>query len=130
MIRKWIYAIRNFDKIKEEREAGAAANVRKKEHLKKFEEKIAQQKATITSLRQQLLSLRAELLNYAEEPARRPGCSKPRIDGEAAAKDIRNQVTKKLGKQMYYYHCRKCPPSPLTHQRYYHLTSMEQRESA
>lgn len=132
----WIHRIKNFDKLKKafdnlkvQYDLAKDANTRKKHQLTAIESKYNNQLIVIRGLKKQIVKLRGQLAIVSKEPIRKQGCDKPRIDTDFAAKLIRDQVASSLNKPMWYYHCRTCPPSPLTHQRYYHLTSQDREDN-
>jgi hypothetical protein len=132
----WIHRIKNFDRLKlafdnlkEADKLSRAANSKRKREITSNLQTISRQKRTIESLRAVIAQLHAEISILSAEPERKNGCNKPRIDTDDAAKAIRERVANRLNRPMWYYHCRICPPSPLTHQRYYHLTSQERDDN-
>lgn len=143
----WIHRIRNFDKLKQAfdnlkktYDDAKDANTRKKTQTVQLNKSIERLSTEIKNLNTEIKDLRitnsklldhngfllSKLYDYMKEPERKGTCVKPRIDTEEAAKIIRDMVAISLGKPMWFYHCRTCPPSPLSKQRYYHLTSKEQ----
>ncbi len=82
-----------------------------------------------------LRSLRHEMRDGLNEPARADGCSKIRFHRKQEAEDWMAAVAAASGEDVEHfnvYDCKTCPRSPVTHARYFHVghTGTEESEAS
>lgn len=126
-VHSWLHKIRNFNRLytahrnlQEDNRRQCDSNSKKALRIATLEAALAKEKLKSKTLECEILTIKFDAI---KEPARNGSCEKPRIDGLRAAKDIALDCSIQMKKSLGIYHCRICPPSPLTKQRYYHLTS-------